>query len=387
MRCRASPGYVVSVADRIVEIEKQYTVDGQEAHTLAAWTLRNDPIPTAAAERFTPEMFQAAKEWAEFVREKMDVESTLVVEKKIPLFYMPGRNGYVDAAVFSPSKIYVPDFKFGEGVSVEATDNEQAAIYAMSLIRWLEQWGLCEFTDETLVTLAIFQPRARDKRVVRTWPISYAELVKFTDTINGVAQSIQLDPVNQPFFVDDDVCRFCPAKDICQTRGNALLGDMPSEVSKPLNDVLMLPDVGSFTDEQVGRIVRAQKPLEKFLEAVRARAFAMLNAGKEVPGLKLVEGKGSRAWVDEEEAKKLLKSAKLSVDDYSPRSFVSPAGAETLLKGTELSTRFKNRFKELVITNAGKPTMAPADDERQALVVKPEQVFKNVTPQGGMELI
>lgn len=388
MRCRASPGYIVANAERIVEIEKPWAVDGTNAHTLAALTLRGEPLPEIDGIKFTDEMVQSAKEWAEFVRDKMDADSTLVVEKKVPLFYMPGRNGYVDAGVFSPAKIYIPDFKNGEGVSVEAEQNEQCAIYAMSLIRWLEQVGLCEFTDETLVTLAIFQPRARDKRKVRLWAISYADLVKFTNEINGVAQAIQLDPKNQPFCVDDKVCQFCPLKDgLCEVRANALLGDMPPAVTKPLGDVLNLPDVGTFTDEQIGRIVRAQKPLEKFLEAVRTRAFAMLNAGKDVPGLKLVEGKTSRAWTDEEEAKKLLKSAKLTVDDYSPRSFVSPAGAEGLLKGRELSTRFQNRFKEIVRINPGKPTMVSADDERQPLLVKPEQVFKNVTPLSGVELI
>ena len=99
-------------------------------------------------------------------------------------------------------------------------------------------------------------------------------------------------------------------------------------------------------------------------------------AGKDVQGLKVVEGRSARKWASEGDAAKLLKNY-LSTDDIYTRKLVSPAQAEAMLKGKETSTKFENKLATLIVRDAGKPKVVPADDKRPAISPsKPaEQVF------------
>jgi hypothetical protein len=93
-----------------------------------------------------------------------------------------------------------------------------------------------------------------------------------------------------------------------------------------------------------------------WLNKMEAYAIEQIEAGNQqnAPGLKVVPGKdGDRIWTNEDEASKLL-ACRLSVPDRYVRKLISVAEAEKRLKGMDLSTRFTNRFKELVTRPPGK---------------------------------
>lgn len=360
--CKASPGFIVRMADQIQDESSEWADEGKDAHDLGAKMLRNEPWTEARTD-----MVVAVQSYVDFVRDKVQPGTTLFVEQKVPLFYHEERNGYIDAAIIGEKSIYIADLKYGTGISVEAKKNKQLAIYGLSFIKHLVDTGLYDsFAPDTLVTLAIFQPRARDGRVTRIWPLTFSELLDFCAEIQAVASDILANPDAQPFHVDDDTCRFCPANSVCGERAKALLGDMPPEVQKPLEAVLTLPDVGSLSVETLAKIVLASKPLEKFFEAARARAFGILEGGTTVPGLKLVQGRSSRSWKDEAEVKRLL-LLKLPVDEAAPRELVSPAQAEKLLKAVKPGTRFENLLNAQIVKKTGGPTLVPDSDSRPAL--------------------
>ena len=371
--CRGSPGFIATHEDEIPEEPKDsWTDDGETAHGYAEKLLKNEMLPVDA----DVEMVLHAKAFADFVRDKVGGGS-LFVERLVPLFYRPEKKGRIDAAVVNSKGLYIPDFKYGEGISVEAKDNPQLAIYGLSFINWLLSSGLYDsFPDETLVTLAIFQPRARDRRVIRLWALSLLELKEFCSQISVVAQDILTDPLKQPFAPSDDNCRFCPVgkAGICPHRTGQLLGKLPPTVTA---QIITTPDVNSLTLEQVGRIVQAGNALKKFIDSVREHAFALANAGTKVPGCKLVQGKGSRAWTDDARARELL-AQKFAIDIYAPRETVSVAAAEKLLKPLELSTKYKNCVNAIVAKSDGKPTLVSDDDPRDAIDSNPVSELQNL---------
>lgn len=366
LACRAQPGFLVEHAAELPEeVVAPWTEDGIKAHDLAANLLMGLPVNL---EDYTPEMLINVNGYVAFVREHVE-GGMLSVEKKVPLWYMPSRNGKVDVRIVNAKGIYIVDYKNGAGVSVEARNNPQLAIYGYSSVLDLEASGIYDdFPDNMLVTLVIYQPQARDGRVTRLWCTSVGELKTFCAEIEATAKSIQADPANQPFAPSDDVCRFCPAAKVpglCKARSGSLMEQLPAEVEEVV-EPLLFPDVGKLTPAQLGKIVRAQSQIEAFLEQVRAQAFVLASAGTQVPGCKLVAGISRRAWKDEAEAERLLRQ-KFTIDQCMPRTLVSVPQSEKLFKGMDLSTKYKNLISAVVEKPAGKPTLVSADDPRDEL--------------------
>lgn len=376
--CKASPGFIARVADRLPEESvPPWTQEGTDAHEYAKCALRGEPLPPLP-EQHIPYV----NDYINFVRSKMQPNSVLFVEQKLPLPYMNGRKCTLDSAIITPFgngyTIDVTDLKFGVGVSVEARENDQQAIYVVALLRWLIQEGLYdEFPADTLIRIVIYQPRAGDKRVVRQWNISLQHLMEYYAGIEQDAQAILADPDNQPFSPSDDACKFCPASSLCSERARVLLGALPAEVKQVVEPVLSLPDISTMDPGTLAKVVLVAKPLEKFFEDARARAFGLLENGTSVPGLKLVKGKKSRGWKNQAEAERLLRS-KFDKEQVLETSLVSPAKAEQLIKPVELSTRFKNLIAEQIEEREGKPTLVPDSDPRPALEFKVEQEFTNL---------
>lgn len=376
--CTASPHEIVRRAaelNALPEEQKQYTIDGDEAHKLSELLLTKQPDPEGKFVEIyghepDDEQRAAARDYAKFVNSLMDGDSALFVEISAPLPYMPERVCRLDSLVVSNKAIDVTDLKYGVGVSVEAEDNTQLIINGMAALRWLEEKDLFTFTDKTLIRLKIFQPRARDKRVVRQWNINVATLKEKYAKIADTAQAILEGPDNTVFSPDEDTCRFCPLNQpdrgiTCAHRTGAMFENLP-ETLKVAAPVLNLPDPASISVETLGQLVLAAPDLKGFFEDCRKRAYGLIEGGTTVPGLKLVAGSAHRKWKDEDRVKELL-AQKLKVDQYAPRELVSPAVAEKLLKGVEVGTKFKNLLNAQIEKPEGKPTLVPESDERPAL--------------------
>jgi hypothetical protein len=315
-------------------------------------------------------MLEHVKVYTDYVRKQIKPESVVSIEQSISLFYLPHRNGIVDAAIFNPDEIRINDLKFGQGVSVEAEGNTQLAIYGESLI---QSWdSIMDIPDNMSVVLSIVQPRDRNNpEAIREWRMTRAELREVGKHIADKACEAMGE--TGVFKVTDKGCQFCPAKGLCSAFANQGLQALPPEAK-----IIELPHPGSLTRAQRVEVLKAKKVLSKWLEAVEDQEVHDLMSGSEPAGLKLVEGKTNRQWRDVDAAMRLL-SNHLSLDDICPRSPVlSPAAAEKALKGIELSTRFKNKMDSLITRPEGKPTLVLADDPRPALSFNPDNGLKTL---------
>ncbi len=101
-------------------------------------------------------------------------------------------------------------------------------------------------------------------------------------------------------------------------------------------------------------------------------------AGAERKGYKLVAGKTNRQWSDEDQAKQLLRNHLTAEQTNPPSELISPARAEKLLKGIELSTRFENSFAKLITKPPGDPSLVPETDKRMALEFNPTEGLEDI---------
>jgi hypothetical protein len=139
-------------------------------------------------------------------------------------------------------------------------------------------------------------------------------------------------------------------------------------------------------DAQIRQIMEAAPLMRQLLEGVEKEALRRLEAGQTIAGLKLVNGRGSRAWAlpEEEMADKLVKMGIPKSAIYETK-LVTPAKAEKLTwdkkDGTkvQLTDRQLTRMEqEYVVKMAGKLAVVPESDGRQAVVMNAAPLFSAV---------
>ena len=99
-------------------------------------------------------------------------DAQMFIETRLDLTpYVPGSYGTCDCLIVSDKKLHIIDFKYGQGVLVEAERNPQMMLYALGALDIY--YGLYDFKE---VEMTIFQPRREN---VSTWSESVDELRKW----------------------------------------------------------------------------------------------------------------------------------------------------------------------------------------------------------------
>jgi len=389
--CTMSPYYILSNADRIVEEVRDYTDEGSRAHKLAESVLTCLPSAILEGEALPGQDIPADDEMRDYVmgyvhnvwkKIKSD-EDEILIEEEITCYYNPAQRGFIDAAVISADakKVYFHDLKYGAGVSVQARHNKQAAIYARSFMdAYAEVYG---FTPETLVTITIYQPRVFGEEAVRLWALTYDELVQWTDDhITGIAEDILSSPEDQAFAPSEDTCRFCPAAGFCQARLDWLtegLEDVtPKEMILRDDEPFHPPEPESLSEAQIGAVLDRGPLLAKWVREVQDYAKGAMASGQlRVPGYKVVDSLGNRAWSDEDKALDVLKTL-FKVAEVTTQKVISPTQAEKMLKKRKRTRKSKiEEVNNLIVRPVRGPTIVPEDDPRPSIALKIDEVFED----------
>ena len=362
--CTASPQFLVDHASDLPPDGGVFADEGTRAHSYASNLLLGFPVTD-----MPPEMGVHVGAYVDYVRsQKAQKGAIMRVEKKVELFYLPEVYGTVDTMIMHPDGVKIIDLKYGMGVGVDAVYNPQLAIYAESILR---QWdAVHDIPDDFSVQLTIFQPRDRSNpEPVRTWMLTRKELHNYTKTLGDKADIILAG--RGEFVPTDSACKFCTAKGICAAYASQGLVALPEQAR-----VIDLPSINTVTREQRIRVLLLKRRLVEWMEALEDQERADLTKGEPSMGFKLVEGKSNRTWDNPAKAMQLL-SVHLTMEQIRPPSdIVSPAGAERALKGITLSSKFKNRFEDLIVRPEGKPTLVLESDNRPSLNTKLDQLEK-----------
>lgn len=274
--------------------------------------------------------------------------------------------GTTDFASYNPApkQLEVVDLKYGQGVVVEAVGNPQLRYYALGAA--LELGKLVEI--ET-VKITIVQPRAsHPDGFIRSETLSLMELLDFAGELMVAAE--KTDAPDAP-LVPGSHCRFCPALAVCpaqrkqaQALAQVAFADMP--VSAP-------PEPSVLPDEVLGDLLSKTPILVDWVGALQKEAEHRLLAGRNIPGMKLVEKRPTRKWVDEEKIVAFLKGKGLFDEEIYQQKLKSPAQIEKLVGKKELPT-------DLVEKKSSGYKLAPSSDPSPAIAAGPQVAFAALPP-------
>lgn len=301
-------------------------------------------------------------------------------------------SGTVDIQIIGGGVLEIVDYKDGMGV-VSAEDNPQLEQYAMGkLAECRLGWNVPEQYPWREVRMTIIQPKLALKGMnpITTWTVPVKYLLDRLSVLS--AQARATDDPNAPLVPGESQCKFCRAKGSCA----ALAGNVMKEVGIMFQPVVTQTldvaqqsadkDPATMDDHQIRQIMEAAPLMRQLLEAVEKEALRRLEAGTPIPGLKLVHGRGSRAWAlpEEEMAEKLVKMGIPKTAIYETK-LVTPAKAEKLTwekrDGTKVSLtdrQLKRLDQEYVAKLAGKLTVVPESDSRPAVITNAAPMFSAV---------
>jgi RecB family exonuclease len=249
----ACPGSV-RASEGIPDRPSVYAEEGTAAHVEAARCLR---ARTRAAD-------PAVQLFVDTVRALVDRGDRLLVEHRVdlsPLRPPVAMFGTADAIVLKrkPRQLHVLDFKFGEGVPVEAENNPQLRYYGLGALLALS-------ADQVIdgVTLTVVQPRApHPAGPVRREALLALELTAWRHELLTAAHRAVAPEAP---LVPGPWCRFCPAQPTCPAlRAQSLAtaqDEFPATLEYP-RDVDQ--DHHPRSDAQLPRDLRPQRDAERGL--------------------------------------------------------------------------------------------------------------------------
>lgn len=391
-----APVFICDNHHRIPEDDgSTWSKEGNVAHDFAEKLLKGEDVEIP-----DPQMRVILEGYVDFVLAKWNPGDKLVAEQEVPLWYMPARKGKVDATVIRIDRaknlaglitdnIYITDLKYGEGVAVYARDNKQLAIYGRSTVEVIIKQGHT-VTPETLITLAIYQPRCARGEPITIWALSWAELIEYTDEIARIAADIQARR-NLKWHKSKTTCKWCKAAAICPEIARKNLGttgvNMLEAVLPELvpDEIRQLPAVGHMSLEMMQRVLDLKEDFSLWFTAIDKHLFNLLRSGYNGPDLrkKLVAKKdGNREWRDPDAAKTLLEQY-LPIDVYAPRSVISAPQAEKLIPKKKRGEDFDMMWDMLVRKKPSDGfTMVDLEDERPSEVVNAADEFQPISEEG-----
>ena len=259
--------------------------------------------------------------------------------------WVPEGFGTSDAIVIDGDTLRVIDLKYGKGLEVLAEDNTQGLLYALGAYSEAEL-----FHDIRRVVISIVQPR-RDN--ISEWELNLDELLRWGERISQAAELALT--ADAPLVAGDKQCQFCKVRATCPEQQRVAYDVIMTDF-----DSLDLCAVDKLSDSDLVKALGAKKLIAGWLDAVEQYATERLAKGDSFPGYKLVAGRSTRQWGDEDAASASL-APELGEDAFE-RKFVSVAKAEKLLGKKRLAL-----LDGLVVKPDGRPTLAPASDPRPAI--------------------
>lgn len=362
MNCAGSPREEAKYPDSTNE----WAELGTAAHELGEWCLENNQDPDARMGdmikvesgneyEVDEEMVEAVQVYVDVIREDMaTIDSPEVfIEHKFHLAQIHddlwGTNDCMVIEVFG--KMYVYDYKHGMRI-VEVHENPQLKIYGRGGME-----GNC--VEE--VEIVIVQPRAfHPEGPVRRQLIKAEDLIDWGDTELKEAAERCDDP--NALLTAGPWCHYCLAEAECATNMGKVaevINFDPVELSN--QDVSVpsasLPSVDALTPQQMGDIVKNKTIVTDWLKAIEQKLDDLVRANTPDTGFKIVHGRASRYWEDEDQALTFLQD--YDVDPYKPQAMVTPAQAEKLIKKSggnpaDLKHLIGKRHGEKLVPNSEK---------------------------------
>lgn len=315
--------------------------------------IKADPLYTEEMDKFTDlhkdfcmERFNEAKAETK--------DAVIMLEQRLDYSpWVPQGFGTSDTTIISDMALEIIDFKYGKGIAVSAYENTQMKLYALGAIN---QLGF--LYDLETIHMTISQPRLDS---ISSFEMSVEDLLTWAEEV--VKPKAETAFKGEGEFIAGDHCRFCKVRATCRARTEK-------------RDKLVCMDFQDpplLTDDEVVEVLTSIDELISWAKDVQEYAMNMaMNENKVWPGMKLVEGRGSRKYTDEEAVAEALKVAGYDSDVIYKKSLNPITVLEKELGKKELS----ELLGSLITKSPGKIKLVPKEDKRPEIKASPEADFQ-----------
>ncbi len=300
---------------------------------------------------YTQEMDKATDLHRDLVVERYNAakaetkDAAIYLEQKLDYSpWVPQGFGTADTTLLGERTMEIIDLKYGMGIAISACENTQMKLYGLGAIN---QFGVLYDLDTVILTIS--QPRLDS---VSSYEMTVDELLQWGDTV--VKPKAELAFRGEGDFLPGEHCRFCKVKATCRARAE----ENTQLVALDFKDPPLL------TDEEVVKVLSTIDQLVTWANDVRDYALQRaVNEDKQWPGMKLVEGRGSRKYTDEGAVTAALQAAGIDDGVIFKRSLNPITNLERALGKKE----FQAIVGPLVQKAPGKPKLVVEGDSRPAI--------------------
>jgi len=348
LNCTAS----ARLEDQVPNVETSYSAEGTVAHELSEAVLRSriyGDAHTVNTGQHPAEMIAAADSYVNTVLEyyndlkAQDAATVIMIETRVDFSdVVPEGFGSCDCIIVGAGRAVVIDFKYGQGVKVNAWQNSQLRLYAHGAVNLLSLSH-----DVTEVTTLIVQPRLDH---ISSETLSAAELQDWA--ANYVAPKAKQAWSGEGEQVPGDWCTFCRVRNRCKALADEALAVAQRDFADPK----------LLGDDELLAIAAKAKRLVSWLNGLDAYMLSEALAGKSWQGYKLVEGRSVRSIKNEQAAKDALLADGYTLEDVTNSKLKGLGDLEKLVG----KKRLPEVLGALIVKPQGKPTLAPESDPRQA---------------------
>lgn len=341
-----------------------FAEEGTAAHALAEYKIKNyfgDKVKKPKSQfdekelgYYTDIYFDYACELIVEARNRSK-DSIILVEQKLDFSnYVPEGFGTGDLVIVADGILDIMDLKYGKGVEVSAVNNPQMMLYAIGALNLFDS-----LYDIEKVRMTICQPRLDN---ISAFEIEVDELIKWAEVV--VKPKAELAIKGEGDFCAGEHCRFCRVRFNCRARAEENMKMAQYDFRKaPL-----------LTDDEITEILSSINEFQKWANDVQAYALdKAVNEDKKWDGFKLVEGRSSRKYSDEEAVSKTLIQAGFAEDEIYFKSLLSITAMEKVIG----KKKFKELLNDLVYKPQGKLTLVFESDKRPEIKNTAQADFKN----------
>ena len=289
------------------------------------------------------DMVNHAHDYADYIEEQVSSPGALVMlEQRVDFSpWVPDGFGTADCIIIQGNTMDVIDYKYGKGVAVSAIDNPQEKCYGLGA---LNDYGFAYEIER--VRLHIYQPRINN---VSTFEISAEDLLAWGEKIKPVADQAAK---GKGKYNAGAWCKFCPHAGRCR--------QLTKICSEYVNTHGLKVKVPVLAPHEVAEVLAMEPLVSLWLKRVKDQALSTMLSGEQVPGYKVVAGRGSRSWADDLEAAATLQAAGYSQEDITETKLLSVAAMEKKLGKKKVA----ELLEQLIDRAPGAPVIAPESDKR-----------------------
>lgn len=343
--------------------ETKYAAEGTRAHEMCEAHLRNNlrqweagygALPLSGSIRLDgepddpPEMVRAANQYVSFIHDLwvgFSCRPGVFIEQEVDVSrWVPQGFGTCDCLLIGGGLLHIIDFKYGQGVPVNPEHNPQLMYYALGA------YALFDGIEEVdTVRLSIVQPRMQEEP--QTWELPLADLLTWAREV--LQPAAEMAWRGEGAFCPGEHCRFCKAHPAC--RGW-------QEKYGPLAGFEPLPQPAALSDEELGEWLQKVEGLAAYARELEDYAQTALLEGRTLPGWKLVQGRSTRKWTDQDAAFRQMEHDGIDEAMLYTRTPISLTAAEKMIG----KKKFAETMSAFITRAPGAPKLAAASDPRPA---------------------